>query len=967
MKTFACRFPIVLSFLIAYTVALAQPSEILLHGDWRFQIDSNDVGINERWFDKELSDTISLPGSMLTNLKGNEITLNTKWTGSIYDSSFFFNPATAKYRQPGYIKIPFWLSPLKHYVGAAWYQHTVKIPASWKDKRVSLYLERAHTETQVWVNDKLVGIQNSLAAPHEYFISDFLKPGINQITIRVDNRIKHINVGPDSHSISDHTQGNWNGIIGKIALQLTEPIAITDVQIFPDISAKIAKVRVVTVNETGLALDGIFTFEGKSSWKSQTHIISPLTSKQSFSPNGIDTFYVDLPLGDKMLTWSEYQPALYSLSVKLKTNGKVASAVTRQFGMREVKISGRTLLINDIPVSLRGTLNNCEFPLTGYPATDIASWERIFKIVKDYGLNHVRFHSWCPPEAAFAAADKLGIYLQPEAPSWPNHGVAIGKGLPIDQYLYDETERILKEYGNHPSFIMMSGGNEPAGNQVPFLNSYVSYWKERDNRRVYTGMSVGGSWPVIEGAQFQVRGGVRGLTWDKEMPETISDYSSGINKFPQPFIAHEMGQWCVFPDFNEIKEYTGAYRARNFEMFQENLRDMGMEDQAEQFLLASGKLQVLCYKNEIEKLLRTPGYAGFQLLGLQDFPGQGTALVGVVNAFWKPKPYVSAEEFRRFCNDVVPLLKINRFVFRNSEDLRADILVSSARPSKIENPVFKWQLAYSNGKIFAEGKISAREIGFGNGQLVGAINISLQKIAQPCQLNLSVGIEGTKYINDWNIWVYPDESTEIPDDIYYTTSFDEKAKEVLEKGGKVFFNAAGQVKKGADIVMYFQTVFWNTSWFQMKPPHVTGINIQSKAAAFDDFPTAFHSDLQWWDIVNKSQVMVLEDFPEGFRPLVQPIDTWFLNRRLGLVFEAAVGSGKLIVSSADLRPDLNPDKIGSRQLFKSLIRYMQSSSFAPPQQVAFELVADLLKTPSRLKYEKFTSDSPDELKPTNQK
>ena len=230
------------------------------------------------------------------------------------------------------------------------------------------------------------------------------------------------------------------------------------------------------------------------------------------------------------------------------------------------------------------------------------SWEKIFRKAKDYGLNHIRFHSWCPPEAAFIAADKIGLYLQPEGPSWPNHGPKIGLGQPIDQYLYDETERMVSWYGNYASFTMLSAGNEPAGDQVKYLNAFVDYWKKKDRRRVYTGMSVGGSWPVVTNAEFQVRGGVRGLPWDKR-PESVSDFSDGISKFSVPFVTHEMGQYCAFPNFGEIKDYNGVYRAKNFELFQQDLKDRGMADQARDFLLASGKLQVLCYKNEIEKVL----------------------------------------------------------------------------------------------------------------------------------------------------------------------------------------------------------------------------------------------------------------------------------------------------------------------------------------------------------------------------
>lgn len=935
--------------------------EIPLQGTWRFEIDRDDKGIMEKWFSRSLNDEIKLPGSMAENLKGDDITLKTKWTGTIYDSSYYFNPAMAKYREPGNIHIPFWLTPNKHYVGAAWYQKEVTIPADWKKKRIVLHLERAHTETRVWVNDKEIGLQNSLVSSHDYDLTSHLTPGSHRISIRVDNRVKEINVGPDSHSIADHTQGNWNGIIGKIALEATDQAYFEDIQVYPDLRNKKAKVKMLIKNVGSSALSGKITLSAKSFNSAIGHETQVITGNFKAAKQGTTEVEMDLPFGDKMQTWDEFNPALYKLTAKLSSKNFDAEKEV-QFGMREFKIEGNRFLINGTPVFMRGTLHNGEAPLTGYPDMSVEGWERIYRTAKAHGLNHIRFHSWCPPEAAFIAADIVGIYLQPEGPSWPNHGPKIGLGQPIDQYLYDETNRMVKNYGNYASFTMLSAGNEPAGDQVRYLNAFVDYWKAKDTRRVYTGMSVGGSWPVVPKAEFQVRGGVRGLAWNK-LPETESNFSEGISKFSVPFIAHEMGQWCVFPNFDEIKKYTGAYRAKNLELFQQHLKDQGMGDQARDFFLASGKLQVLCYKNEIEKSLRTPGYAGFQLLGLQDFPGQGTALVGVLDAFWEEKGYISAKEFSRFSNSTVPLARIPKFVFTNDETFKAgiDIFHSGAEPLK--DGVVKWAIKDTYGKELLNGSFPSKTFENANGIPVGDISIQLANFTQPTQLKLEVCVAETDFANDWDFWVYPAKTPAIKSDVYYTTVLDNKAKSVLDKGGKVFLNAARKVVKGKEVVMHFVPVFWNTSWFKMRPPHVTGMLIQDKSAAFADFPTNFHSDLQWWDIANRSQVMILEDFPAGFKPLVQPIDTWFLNRRLALVYEAKVGKGKLIVSSADLRADT--EQLASKQLFHSLQKYMASDKFNPKDEVSFEVVKDVFVNPSKQAFKTYTNDSPDELKPNS--
>jgi hypothetical protein len=949
--------------LLAATMA-ATAQTLPLAGQWRFKIDQEDKGVTEKWFLQNLDDHIRLPGSMAQNGKGDDISLKTPWTGTIYDSSFYFNPHLAKFRKPGNIKLPFWLTPSKYYVGPAWYQHEVNIPATWKGKRIVLFLERTHIQTRVWVDDHEAGTQNSLVAPHQYDLTDYLSAGRHRVTICVDNRIKEINVGPDSHSITDHTQGNWNGIIGKIQLQATASTYLDDVQVYPDVKAKTAKVKLQVRNNSNTVFAGQLLLSAKSFNSATVHQTQVIKTSISIGGKQTKSIEVVLPMGSSMQKWDEFNPALYQLTAGISQKGQTLQQQQTEFGMREFTIQGTQFLINGRPVFLRGTVNNCEFPLTGFPSTALADWIRIFKVARAHGLNHMRFHSWCPPQEAFMAADRVGFYLQPEGPSWPNHGPKIGLGQPIDQYLYDETNRMAMHYGNYASFCMLSAGNEPAGNQVVYLNAFVDYWKKKDSRRVYTGMSVGGSWPVVPNAQYQVRGGVRGLAWEKR-PESVSNFSDGIAKFNVPFVAHEMGQWCVFPDFSEIKEYTGVYRAKNFELFQEDLKDQGMADQDRDFLRASGQLQVLCYKNEIEKTLRTPNYAGFQLLGLQDFPGQGTALVGVLNAFWKEKEYITAKEFSRFCNTTVPLAQLPKFVFTNDEVLEAGIMVAHAGKGPLKNATFKWTIKNEKGEILAQGNLQPKAITNGNGIPVGSIKWPLNAIKQATQLKLEVSIADTPFANDWNIWVYPVNIAKTNNDVYYTKAFDEKAKAVLDKGGKVFLNVAGQVVKGKEVIMHFLPVFWNTSWFKMRPPHVTGMLIQDKSPAFAAFPTSYHSDLQWWEIANRAQVMVLEDFPAGFKPLVQPIDTWFLNRRLALIYEAKAGNGKIIVSSADLGPEINADKPAARQLFNSLLQYMASNKFNPTGEVSFDIIKDILVSPTKYQFSTFTKESPDELKPNS--
>lgn len=861
------------------------------------------------------SDTIQLPGSMLTNGEGNPVSVSTKWTGSLYDSSFYFNPYMEKYRHEGQMKFPFFLTPELHYVGNAWYKRKVVVPKAWKHRQITLFLERPHIETTVFVNGREVGHQLSLSVPHQYDLTAYLKPGAeNEIEIRVYNGIENVCVGQDSHSVTDQTQGNWNGITGRIELQAA-PV-IYRKRVVPNLADKTVD---ITINE-------------------QTY---------------------HLALGSDVELWDEFNPRLYTRTVNYR-----GTDVTVSFGLRDVKIEGPQMFINGRKLYLRGTVENCCFPETGFPPTTEAEWLRIFRKCKEYGLNHVRFHSYCPPEAAFAAADKVGMYLQPEGPSWPNHGVKLRKGQKIDEYLLEESKRIVDTYGHHPSFVMMAAGNEPAGDWVAYCNDWVKQMKAYDATKLYCGASVGGGWAWDDGSEYHVKGGARGLDWGRHAPSSDDDYYSQL-QFPRnyksqtpnnsPIIAHEQGQWCAFPDFKEIPQYTGAYKARNFEIFRDLLRDNGMASQAEKFLMASGRLQTLAYKYEIERNLRTKDYAGFQLLALNDYSGQGTALEGVLNVHWREKGYCTASDWRQFCSAVVPLARFPKFVYTNADTLRVPIEVYNASGCALTGVKPVWRVAHLSGSL------PATDIALGKNTQLGVVTLPLSQFSAPTKLTLSVQLADT-IRNSWDFWVYPAASESAQQNLYVADSLDAKALKVLEQGGRVLITAADKVTLGSDVVQHYLPVFWNTSWFKMRPPHTTGAYIDTTHPLFKyDFPTDDWSNLNWWELLNHALVMNLMELPTDYQSPIQPIDTWHVSRKLGMMVEANVLNGKLLITTMDISRNLDR-RIVARQMRHAIMAYMNSSDFQPSLTLEPEVITHFF-TRQAPKVDMFTHDSPDELKP----
>jgi hypothetical protein len=934
------------------TAALDRQQEtISLADQWRFQLDPENMGEKEKWYSSKLTDRIKLPGSTAENGFGDDVSVDTKWTGGIIDRSWFTDVKYEKYRKPDNIKIPFWLTPVKHYVGPAWYQRQVDIPKMWQGRRITLFLERCHWETKVWVDGVAAGMQDSLCTPHFYDLSRLMTPGKHLLTIRVDNAMKY-NVGVNAHSVSDHTQSNWNGIVGRMELKATDRVWISDVQVYPDVRKKSAKIRVTVGGTAGREIIGKLTISASSFNTERKHSVAPRSIK--FTANESETIVeIDYAMGNDVLLWDEFSPSMYKLKVSLSADsdgGLFRDTKDVTFGMRRFGTKGTQFTINDRLTFLRGTLECSIFPLTGYPYMRVEGWVRIIRIAKTHGLNHMRFHSWCPPEAAFEAADRLGFMFHVECPAW----ATIGNGKPIDKFIYDEGDRILKAYGNHPSFCMLAYGNEPGGgNQKRFLGDLMNYWKQKDPRRVYTSAA---GWPIIPESDFHSTPAPRGHQWGSGLksrfnanpPETVTDYSDFIKNYNVPVVSHEIGQWCVYPNFKEIKKYTGVLRPLNFEIFRESLSDHHMLEKADDFLMASGKLQALLYKEEIESALRTPGFGGFQLLDIHDFPGQGTALVGILDPFWGSKGYIEPEEHNRFCSETVPLLRMKKRIWITTETFSADAEIAHFGPAPIPNAVITWSINEPGGPEVASGKFPSRTIPIGSGIQLGKIELPLADVRMPAQLSVTVSVKDTPYTNNWDIWVYSDVPYWAPPEgIIIADCLNDQVIKALDAGKSVLLKPPLE-EIDSDIPAGFTTIFWNTQWTRKQPPHTLGLLCNPKHPALSKFPTEFHSNWQWWDLVTKSKFMVLDDFPPDLHPIVQVIDDWNTNRKLGLIFEAKVGRGKLLVCSIDLR-----SKLGKRpaalQMHYSLIHYMwYSGHFAPRHSVEIELIRSLFRKPPLL-------------------
>lgn len=917
-------FPLLFSILFLATANVtsfaATVETINLAGQWAFQLDSQDKGISESWANTTLQERIKLPGTT--------------------DEAGFGTPTTNA--ETGTLTRRF------KYYGPAWYQREITIPKTWQNKTVDLFLERVIWESRVWVDGKALHSQESLNTPHIHALG-CLTPGRHRVTVRIDNRPLYP-IGVNAHCYTEQTQTIWNGAVGRIELQAHDAIHIVQTRVFPDadekkVTTEILLTNGLTVSKTakvrlqlhpkggkGIVAESEFQYEIKAG----TNIVRPILNLQK-SPE----------------LWDEFSPILYTLDMAV-TTGSTCDTSRETFGFRNVTRIGQHIAINHRPVFLRGNLDCVHFPLTGYPAMNVDGWKRIFKIYQAYGLNHVRFHTWTPPEAAFIAADELGIYIQCEV-VWVQRplgrdtpgrmeGMTFG-GFPeslmnppgtIDDYVHSEMRRIMDTYGNHPSFILFAIGNEMGSYDPDVCGRWIQEIKTHDPRRLY---AVSTARRIIPQDDFNVTHAIPNVGWCRDRIDSFNDwdYENIYSKAPVPIIAHEVGQWPAFPVWSEIKKYRGVLRARNYEHFRALAESNGVAQLDKEFRSASGAISMRLYKDEIESHLRTPSCTGFDLLSMQDFSGQGEALVGWLDSFYDSKGIVTPKRFRRWCSETVPLARLTKYVFKSGETLTAKIEVAhyGAKPLKAR-PV--WLLRDEDGRTLAHGKLPTANLPVSSVTSLGAITTKLDHCTTPIRARLEVRLDGTPFANDWDLWIFPAGHNIEQGTVVIVDSLD-AALEKLNKGEKVLLDAHKLGMKENAQFAHFRPAYWSAWMF--KGQYTLGALVRNEHPALDNFPTENHYDWQWDDLCRHGRAFRLASLPLDYQPIVQPIADFHFDWKLGSIFELRMGHGLLLVCGYDISSNLEKRPTAC-QLRASLLRYMNSAAFSPRTEVDAALLAKII-------------------------
>ncbi len=929
-KTPALVLKILIFLILSYSCARPYSERTFtdLSGTWQFTMDSSNAGIAGEWYNRDLNDSIELPGTMDLRKKG------------------FINKDTTTLH----------LNRLYKYEGIAWYRRHITIPDHAAGKRIILILERTKSTT-VWVDGQLAGNSALMQSAQEFDLTQFLTPGKHTVAIRVDNSLSLTPYG-NVHIYSDDTQTNWNGILGKIGLEVSSHNYITDLQVYPDVDNKKFTLK--------LGMQGAPEIQNVNVELRLTRIKGGRkknlkTLKHNFPADSV--FQLEYVLGDKMELWDEFQRPLYQLTAVI-SDGSFSDSKTVTFGMRKFSAEGTQFSINGRKVFLRGKNDACVFPLTGFPPMEVNGWVDLFRKAKSYGINHYRFHSWCPPEAAFEAADMEGIYLQPELPFWG--------GLESDsiaEMLKSEGIAMLRSYANHPSFVMFSHGNEIWSGHDRVEKNILTF-RTFDNRPLYamgSNNNIGYVAPR-ECADFFVAARTPythdtvlthtrltqafadsrdGGILNTRIPSTAVNFDYAVSQIKIPMVSHETGQYQIYPDYSEIDKYTGVLKAWNMSIFRNRLMKAGMLDMNKDFQKASGAWSALCYKAEMEAALRTKGLAGFQLLDLQDFPGQGTALVGILDAFMDDKGVIERNDWLNSCNDVVVLLSFPKYCWSDSENFNAKIHIANYSNHSIEDGII-WTVTNSRGEILFTGNGEDLHISEGGLMEAGEIGFMLNNVKLPDKLNIHVSLKGSGYFNNYPVWVYEKPGLQrVSEEVFIAGHFDEDLVERLNKGAKVLlFPKPDDVRKNS-VGGLFPPEFWNYGMFKgiservNKPvsPGTLGILTNPGHPVFRKFPTDFHTNWQWFSVIKASRPVVLDNLDKEYRPIVQVIDNAERNYKLGLIFEFAVGKGKLLVCASRITEILELPEAYS--LYNSLLDYMESEEFNPAFQADEKMLKDL--------------------------
>lgn len=909
---------------------------ISLNGEWRFALDPDRRG---GWAGAESAypaDTIAVPGS---------------WEEQGFGE------------KPHRTLIGTWTKRLE-YVGQVWYVKEIEIPADWQGDNVELILRGVRWICEATLDGHAVGTGESLVHPHRFDLTPYVRFGERQkLALRIDNDM----VLPleESHAHSLHTASTWGGITGGAELVRLPRTRIGSVRIAPDAAERSVTLNVDVVRDSAEAVDRVVVDISPADDAGA----APITAEAAVDREG--RAVLTIAMGDSAKLWSDLHPYLYTARVKLIREGGELDGTSRRFGLRTIRTEGNHILLNDARIFLRGYVDCSIFPLTGYPVWDKEHYRRQFRIARSYGFNHVRLHSWTAPEPFWEAADEEGMLVQAELPHWSMHYHKRDVNAPegVHGFLGRELERVIPMLNAHPSWVLLSIGNELIeADGHPGLNELVNRARELDPTRIYTDNTGFGELPAVgrEGDYF-----IPSLNWHPPQrtdlsatPDTREDFRGVTQAESRPLIAHEHGQYTMYVRPSEEGKYTGIFEPSWLRSVKESLAKKGLAERVDSFYEASGTHLIRSMKENVERLRRTPGLSGFQYLDLRDFPGQGHNTIGLLDVFWDSKGLIEPEAFRAINDERVLLMRSSGRTVHAGEAIEAEIDLSNFGEGLSGPGRLIWRLKHANG-ICSEGVMQTGAARQGCIVRLGSI-VAATPSGEANALMLEVAFEcgGHTIRNAWEFWAFP-RIAAIPGQERIFCSIEElrpaipDAKRHYENpyltfpiptgtelaivgkltgsvlqyamdGGKVWLMAHSEDLYDEVTTRYIPP-FWSFLWFPTQVGHTMGMKIEPHPA-LGRFPNDGFSNWQWYHLVDMTSAIALDTIPH-VKPIIEVVDNFNRSKRLAYAFEARIGQGSLFVSTIRLTDAESRKRPETAFLTQEIIRYLLSGDFRPAEEL----------------------------------
>ena len=801
------------------------------------------------------------------------------------------------------------------YRGKAVYEREIELTAAEARYPLELVMERVMLRSELAIDGETVGSCDSLATEHVYPIPQRLtKPGRHTIRLTLDNSNRY-NFTEWAHSYGPVMQSVWHGVVGEFALRRQSDLRKARV-----FASWPANGRLVVEVPEGLEKCEIGELCKCGNGEMRTSRPSVASVKPSPYRKGFKL--VELKLDREPEAWSEHHPNLYTLTLRDEAADFTHSI---RFGFRSVSAHDHAIWINGIKWFMRGNLDCCHFPLTGAPDTTKAWWLDTFRRLRDEdGINTIRFHSWTPPKAAFDAADELGMFCAVEAgiwvDKWHKDYDKVGFGKPIDGFVKRELRAILERRANSPSFISLALGNEMGGSNFEVMAKWLEDCKALDPGRLYfatTARSLSRADDYVATHVYPGLGAVRG----RNRPSTDWDYEDVYSRTAVPTVAHEIGQWPIYEDWDyELPKYAGVLRPYNLEHYRDIAEKSGTRRYWPRFRAVSANLNRLMYKDEVESFMRTPSCAGLQLLSVQDFTGQFEAMIGWRDSFYDLKPAVKGlPPFRNVFNELPHLARFGKYCWSAGETYKAALVLRNVTEVPIlEGTEFKWSVELGGTRFVASGRVRLpATIAPGEVGTVGEVSLPLTDEMAGGKFMLKFGR------NSWPFWVFKSTGKMPVVPVTVTASFDE-AVAALEKGGKVLYTG----KTAHCAKSRFKPVYWSTGHFRRANAELSSLGycVRADHPALRGFPTEDWADWQWYKLVEGGLKHALADLPEGVEPIVMPVPDLHFSTFMGMLFELKVGEGRLMVCGLNLSDDALPE---ARAMKKGILSYMESQDFNP--------------------------------------